>query len=279
MQRIVEVHGLPLAVTDRGSGDPVLFVHGMGLDQRMWNPQLDLVEASGRRAIAYDLRGHGRSAVPPTGYTVVDFTDEAMALLDALAIERADIVGLSLGGSIVARMAVRHPERIRSVTIIGSMACGYPALSPFIRTGGTSIMVADGTMDLETFREKRLESFLYAPTIADPVAGPLARQVLAEALQTTAVLTETTAERIAGWPSPTDWDRWIRPDRAVPALVMAGSMDDPTFQSFTRDSAALPRTITRIVDGSAHLANLSHRHVTDPLLLAHLDRPGVAAGA
>src|SRR5262245_47749542 len=107
----------------------------MGLDQRMWTPQLDLVARSGRRAISYDLRGHGRSAVPATGYTVVDFTDEAMALLDALGIERADIVGLSLGGSVVARMAVRHPERIRSVTIIGSMASGYPRLSPFIQTG------------------------------------------------------------------------------------------------------------------------------------------------
>jgi pimeloyl-ACP methyl ester carboxylesterase len=201
----------------------------------------------------------------------VDFTDEAMGVLDALGLERADIVGLSLGGSVVARMAVRHPERIRSVTIIGSMACGYPRLSPFIVGGGTSHLVADGTMDLDEFRVRRLDSFLYAPTIADPVAGPLAREVLADALRTTAVLTETTAERIRGWPSPTDWELWIAPDRAVPALVLAGSMDDPTFQGFTRESAALPRTRTAIVEGSAHLANISHPHIVDPLLLGHLD--------
>jgi pimeloyl-ACP methyl ester carboxylesterase len=276
MDRMVSVGGLPLRVVEVGAGDPVLFVHGMGFDHRQWLPQLETVAGSGRRAVAYDLRGHGHSAVPASGYRVVDFADEAMGLLDALELDRADIVGLSLGGSVVARMAVRWPDRIRSVTIIGSMACGYPKLTPFLQTGGTSVMVADGTMDLATFRQRRLASFLYAPTLADPVAGPLARPFMEEGLQTTAVLTETTAERIAGWPSPTDWDLWMQPD-GVPALVMAGSLDDLTFRSFTRDSAAREGTATAIVEGSAHLANLSHRVEVDRRLLAHLDRPGSAA--
>jgi pimeloyl-ACP methyl ester carboxylesterase len=183
-------------------------------------------------------------------------------------------VGLSLGGSVVARMAVRHPDRIRSVTIIGSMACGYPRMSPFMMVGATSSMVMDGSMDLETYRRKRMESFLYAPTLADPVAGPLAREALADALQTTAVLVETTRERIAGWPSPTDWDLWIDPDRPVPALVLAGSLDEPTFQAFTRETASLPRTRTAIIEGSAHLANISHAELVDLLLLEHLDAAG-----
>jgi pimeloyl-ACP methyl ester carboxylesterase len=279
MERTVEVLGVPLAVTEEGAGPPVLFVHGMGLDQRMWRPQVGPVAGSRRRAVTYDLRGHGRSGVPETGYRVVDFADEAVALLDALRIERADVVGLSLGGSVAARMAVRWPERLRSVTIIGSMASGYPRLSGFIVGGGTSALMADGRMDLETFRRERLGSFLYAPTLEDPVAGPLARQVLLEALRTPAVLVETTAERQAGWPSPTDWDLWAAPDRAVPALVMAGSLDDPTFQGFTRDSAALPRTRTAIVEGSAHLANMSHAPFVNRLLLAHLDAPGDAGAA
>jgi pimeloyl-ACP methyl ester carboxylesterase len=270
-QSVVEIGGVPLAVRDEGVGPAVLFVHGMGLDQRMWAPQIESVTRSGRRAIAYDLRGHGRSGVPADGYRVTDFTDEAFGLLDALGVGRAHIVGLSLGGSVVARMAVRRPDRIRSVTIIGSMASGYPTLTEFIRQGGTAAMVMDGRMDLETFRRERLDSFLYAPTLADPVAGPPARAILADALRTTAVLTETTIERLEGWPAPTDWDLWIDPARPVPALVMAGSMDDPTFQGFTRDSADLPRTRTAIVEGSAHLANMSHPHVVDPLLLEHLD--------
>lgn len=273
---VVEVLGVSLAVTDEGAGPLVLFVHGMGLDQRMWSPQLGPVTGSGRRAVAYDLRGHGRSGVPDTGYRVTDFTDEAFGLLDALGVERVHVVGLSLGGSVVARMAVRRPERILSVTIIGSMASGYPALTEFIRQGGTAAMVMGGRMDLETFRRARLDSFLYAPTLADPVAGPQAREILADALRTTAVLTETTLERIEGWPTPTDWDLWVDPARPVPALVMAGSLDDPTFQGFTRDSAALPRTRTAIVEGSAHLANMSHAHVVDPLLLRHLDEAELA---
>jgi 3-oxoadipate enol-lactonase len=271
MERVVDVLGVPIAVTDEGAGVPVVFVPGMGLDQRMWAPQVEPVVSSGRRVVLYDIRGHGRSGVPSSGYRVVDFADETVGLLDALAIERAHIVGLSLGGSVVARVAVRHPERIHSVTIIGSMACGYPRLSEFILKGGTAAMVMDGRMDLETYRRERLASFLYAPTLADPVAGPAAREVLLTALQTTTVLTETTLERIEGWPSPTDWDLWIDPERPVPALVMAGSLDDPSFQAFARESAALPRSGGTIVEGSAHLANMSHPHVVNPLLLEHLD--------
>ena len=271
MRRRVDVSGVSLAVTDEGTGPAVLFVHGMGLDQRMWAPQIGPVDA---------LRAAGDHVRPARPRRVRRARDRlsrdrlrgrGAGLLDALGIERAHIVGLSLGGSVVARLAVRHPERIRSVTVIGSMASGYPALTDFIKRGGTAALVMDGRMDLETYRRERLSSFLYAPTLADPVAGPLAREILAEALRTTAVLTETTAERIAGWPPPTDWDLWIDPDRPVPALVLAGSMDDPTFQGFARDSADLPRSHGAIVEGSAHLANMSHPHVVDPLLLEHLD--------
>jgi len=271
MERVVDVLGVPLAVTEVGTGPPVIFVPGMGLDQRMWAPQVGPVVAAEHRAIVYDLRGHGRSGVPATGYRVVDFADETVGLMDALGIERAHIVGLSLGGSVVARVAVRHPERVISVTIIGSMAAGYPGLTEFIRQGGTAALVMDGRMDLETYRRERLTSFLYAPTLADPVAGPAAREILLTALQTTAVLTETTDERIEGWPSPTDWDLWIDPDRPVPALVLAGSLDVPTFQAFARESAGLPRATGAIVEGSAHLANMSHAHVVNPMLLKHLD--------
>jgi 3-oxoadipate enol-lactonase len=274
MTHIVQVLGVPLAVTDGGAGPPVLLVHGMGLDQRMWQPQIEPLTASGRRVITYDLRGHGGSGIPATGYRVVDFASEAMALLDVLGIDRADLVGLSLGGSVVARLAVRHPERVRSVTIIGSMASGYRELSDFIKGGGTAALIDDGRMDLPTFRRERLSSFLYAPTLADPVVGSLARRILLEALRTTAVLTETTAERSTGWPEPTDWDLWIAPERTVPALVLAGSLDEPTFQRFTRDSAGLPRTRGSIIGGAAHLANMSHAHLVNPALLERLGATG-----
>jgi 3-oxoadipate enol-lactonase len=270
-----EVGGVRLAVTDAGGGGvPVLLVHGMGLDSRMWRPQLPVLAAHGYRAIAFDSRGHGRSDVPASGYTIVELAQESMGVLDALGIRQAHIVGLSMGGTVVARMAVRWPERITSVTVIGAMPCGYPRLSEWMREGATASMVMDGTMDLATYREQRISSFLYAPTLADPVAGPLAREVLADALRTTAVLRETTLERVAGWPRPTDWDLWVAPDRPVPALVMAGSLDEPTFRSFALDAPSLPRATGHIIEGSAHLANISHPDEVDRYLLAHLAAAG-----
>lgn len=274
--RVIEVEGIPLAVQSSGDGPPILLVAGMGLDHRMWSLQVPVLAASGRQVVTYDARGHGASGVPPTGYTVVDFAREAMGLLDALGIERCDILGVSMGGSIVARMAVRWPERIRSVAIIGSMPLGYPHLSDWMRQGATASMVMDGSMDLPTYRARRRDSFMYAPTLADPVAGPIAAEAMSDALQTLEVLRETTLERQAGWASPTDWDLWVETDRVVPALVMAGSLDEPTFQRFAHDAETLPRATGHIVDGAAHLANISHPDEVHRHLLAHLAAPGTA---
>ena len=272
-----EIDGVRLAIDDPGGDGPVvLLVPGMGLDSRMWRPQVPVLTAAGFRPITFDARGHGRSGVPDTGYTVVGFAAEAVGVLDALGVDRAHVVGLSMGGSVAARMAVRWPERFMSVTVIGAMPCGYPRLSDWMRQGATASMVMDGTMDLETYRRQRLSSFLYAPTLADPVAGPVALEALGDALRTIEVLRETTLERQAGWPAPTDWDLWIDPDRAVPALVMAGSLDEPTFQSFARDAMTLPRATGHIVEGSAHLANISHAGEVHRYLLAHLASPGSA---
>lgn len=271
----VEVAGIRLAVTDSGGdGTPVLLVHGMGLDQRMWRPQMGPLRTAGYRVITFDSRGHGRSEVPDSGYTVVAFAQEAIDLLDVMGIQRAHVIGLSMGGSVVARMAVRWPHRIATVTVIGAMPCGYPRLSDWMRQGATASMIMDGTMDLETYRQQRLSSFLYAPTLADPVVGPLAHEVLRDALRTIAVLRETTLERARGWPDPTDWDLWLEPDRRVLALVMAGSLDEPTFQSFALDACGLPRATGVIVEGSAHLANISHAAVVDPLIAAHIAAGG-----
>jgi pimeloyl-ACP methyl ester carboxylesterase len=271
------IGGLPLHVVDQGTGPPVLLVHGMGLDQRMWEPQVGALVDAGHRVIRYDARGHGRSAVPATGYALEFMQQEALGVLDALAVDRCDVVGLSMGGSIAAHLAVRHPARVRTVTVLSSMASGYPDLSPFVGAGGTAHLL-DAGIDLPAFREQRLANPLFAETLEDPVAGPPLRQILLEALQSTAVLTELADERRRGWPAPTDWDLWIAPDRPVPALVMAGALDDATFTGFTRDSAELPRTRAVLVPNARHMCNMSHPELVNRELLALLDcdRDGAA---
>lgn len=101
----------------------VVFVHGLGTDS-LASFYLTLaapVSAAGIDILAYDLRGHGKTGQPPTGYTVGHFADDLLGLLDALAVERpVHLVGNSFGGTLAFAIASAHPDRVASVVSIES---------------------------------------------------------------------------------------------------------------------------------------------------------------
>jgi pimeloyl-ACP methyl ester carboxylesterase len=109
-------------ISDGGHGSalPVLFVHGNGANLTQWQAQLDHVRQS-RRAVALDLRGMGKSAVPPNGdYSIEAMASDVAAVADALHLERFIIVGHSYGGGVVAAYAATHPERVAAVVYADS---------------------------------------------------------------------------------------------------------------------------------------------------------------
>jgi 3-oxoadipate enol-lactonase len=101
------------------SGPPVLLVHALGLDWRMWEPVMSEL-ATGRRVFAYDIRGHGHAAGSPVPFTMDDTAADLVGVLDALGLERAHVVGLSYGGGIAQTAAVRHPERFASLALLAT---------------------------------------------------------------------------------------------------------------------------------------------------------------
>jgi pimeloyl-ACP methyl ester carboxylesterase len=114
----VELHVAQAGPTD---GVPVLLVHGFTDSWFSWTPVLERLPA-GVRAIVPTQRGHGDSERPVCCYRVGDFTRDAVALLDALGIERAHVVGHSMGGLIAQRIAIDSPERVDRLVIIGAAA-------------------------------------------------------------------------------------------------------------------------------------------------------------
>ncbi|MGH2457537.1 MAG: alpha/beta fold hydrolase, partial [Chloroflexota bacterium] len=82
-----------------GNGPPLVLIHALGLDHRLWEPQVAPL-GSGFDVISYDVRGHGASDVPPGPYTMRDFAEDLAGLLDALGVEVAHLVGISMGGMI-----------------------------------------------------------------------------------------------------------------------------------------------------------------------------------
>ena len=114
-----------LNVEETGEGFPVLFIHEFAGDHRSWEPQ---VRAFSRRyrCVTYDARGYPPSDVPddPAAYSQQRAVDDAIAVLDGLGVDRAHVVGLSMGGFTTLHLGLRHPDRARSLVVAG---CGYGA--------------------------------------------------------------------------------------------------------------------------------------------------------
>src|SRR3990170_1232221 len=101
------------------AGDPpaTLLLHGIGNYGRYWDFFADAV-AGRLRLVATDARGHGESGRPADGYTPDEFIADALAVLDALAIERALVVGHSMGGTHAIRLAAAHPDRVERLVVV-----------------------------------------------------------------------------------------------------------------------------------------------------------------
>jgi pimeloyl-ACP methyl ester carboxylesterase len=117
--RDVQLPGVRLHVAEAGAGDPVLLLHGWPQHWWEWRRVIPLL-AGDHRLIAPDNRGFGWSEAPGSGYDPPTFAADAVALLDALGIERAFVIGHDWGGFSSLLLALDHPERIRAVLAVST---------------------------------------------------------------------------------------------------------------------------------------------------------------
>ena len=110
---------------DEGTGPEVLLIHGVGSDLESWGGVLSRLSSS-RRYIRYDLRGHGSSYRTPGPYSLSDFVEDAVALLDHLGVAKVSVIGFSLGGLIAQALSLAHPQRVRCLTLISTVAGRTP---------------------------------------------------------------------------------------------------------------------------------------------------------
>src|SRR5262245_10831271 len=124
----VRTRTVALHATQMGDGEPLVLTHGLGSNQAFWYFRIAPRLAARYRVTLYDLRGHGGSEGPDSGYTTRDLAGDLEALMDALGIASVHLVGHSFGGAVSLHFAALHPGRVRSLTLVDSR---LHALQPF----------------------------------------------------------------------------------------------------------------------------------------------------
>jgi 3-oxoadipate enol-lactonase len=248
-----------------GTGDPVVLIHGLGLDASMWDPQWPVLRRE-FRAIRYDLRGFGGSTAPQAPYS---HSDDLLGLLDFLGARPAHVVGLSMGGRLALRFALDHPQAVKSLTLVDSALEGHSWTRGWTQAMN-AIVAAAGSGGPEAAKQLWLTHDLFAPAQRDPrLAATLAAMV----------------ERYSAW-------HWTNADPVrrsaspasealstlrCPTLVMVGELDLPDFTAVARRLAAeIPHATLHVISGVGHMANMEAPAAVNELLLAHLH---AAAGA
>ena len=261
----VVVPGSTIFYESSGTGDPVVLLHGGNLDRRMWDTEFSALRSS-YRVIRYDARGYGKSGPPDTAFQA---HEDLRILLDALHVDSASLIGLSLGGRIAIDFALTYPDRVRR------MVLAAPGIS-----GGTWAESGD-TAWLPTARKAAAEK--------DSVG--VARAWLGSAYIRTALRDSTRArwvESIALSQAPF-WGAMIRHgdletkadppaagrlrDLAPPILLVVGSDDTPFIQDVSRAIAREAPRVRRVdLPGVGHMVNLEAQEQFLSLIREFLSR-------
>jgi 3-oxoadipate enol-lactonase len=246
---IAKIGSLDFYYEEHGAGEPVLLIMGLAADSTAWMFQVPEF-AEKYRTIVFDNRGVGRSSKPAGPYSIHEMADDAAGLLDVLHVQRAHVVGVSMGGMIAQELALRHPERVHGLVL----ACTFPEPDADIernrhfsvqKLGGS--ISADGEVQIDlkavnpmdflqhllpmVFNQEFIATEL--PKLLQVFSGALQYGFSMEAIlgQVAAVMSHKATDRLAHITAPTlvitgDADRLIPPAnsdiiaRAIPGAKL-----------------------------------------------------------
>lgn len=201
-------NGVDLWVEQEGRGDDVLFISGLADEGACWVDQVAGLKDR-YRITTFDNRGVGRSSTPDGPFRIADFGADTAALMDALRIERAHVVGSSMGGAIAQELTLAHPDRIASLVLNGTWCRGDRFLHEIFRNWMWSAQKADSirdflvTVNLWCFAPRIWNEGTMDEWIAAAEASPYAQSVDAFCRSAQALIEHDSADRIAAVNSPT----------------------------------------------------------------------------
>ncbi len=238
----------PTAYTVAGQGEPVVLVHGVGMDQASWAPQVaDL--ARDFTVVTCDMLGHGGSDLPPADVTLADYARQLADLLDHLGLPAAGVVGHSMGALVALEFALAHPGRTRRVAALNAV---------FQRSAAQREAAVARAQSLDGVTVPPVEATL-ARWFDDPPPAHLAAVAgeVRQALLRVQPLGYARTYRLFATSDAVHAQRL--PGLQPPALFMTGEFDPNSTPAMSEAMARLaPRAQLDIVAGARHMMNLTH---------------------
>lgn len=242
---LVRANGLEIAYERVGEGPPLIFVHGGAEDGRVWQPQLAAL-ANEFTVVAWDEPGAGSSSDVPAGFGLVDYAHCLAALIEAIALGPAHVVGLSWGGTVVQELYRHHPELVATLILVDTYA-GWKGSLPEeevrARVEGVRQMLAAPAEEFDPTYPG-----LFAgdpPAEFAPLLEQMAANVRRESLRTE-VLVMAEADQ-----------RDLLPRIAVPTLLIWGEQDMRSPLSVARTfEQAIPDARLVVLPDCGHVSNL-----------------------
>jgi pimeloyl-ACP methyl ester carboxylesterase len=263
------VNGTQLYYETLGEGHPLVLIHGGYMDRRMWDDQFDAF-AQRYRVIRYDVRGFGKSELPPVPYAD---RQDLFDLLKYLGIEKTYLLGLSLGGVIAIDFTLDYPDMVDALILVGSPVPGFPIELLYTeeqleqqRSRWAAFEEAIQERNIPAMVDALMEDPTLVPSSNYPAARQRVRNNLAE-YSFAWVLDPAPKQDL----DPPAYERLA--EIHVPTLIMLGAQDDPRL---FKDADKLERDImgaSRVMIAEAHhMPNMEKPKEFNATVLDFLDK-------
>ena len=250
-------------VTGKPGATPVLMIQGLGASKNAWNLQR-IAMATRFRIISFDNRGAGRSDKPTVPFTLEQMAEDAIAVLDAAGVETAHVVGASMGGVISQIVAVKHPHRVRSLTLVCTACRNHPwrqeLLQSWAKTAADKGMIEVGKEAAQWVMSPRsFRRLVPAFTWMGPLAALRPRHSFVSQIDAILNTREDLVDQLSTITAPT--------------MVIVGNQDILTPRGDSEEIAErIPNAELVVISGAAHGLMMEHSTTFNKILIEFLKR-------
>jgi pimeloyl-ACP methyl ester carboxylesterase len=278
MARMVSADGVSLYVEESGRGHPILFIHEFAGNQRSWMRQVDHF-SRGFRCITFSARGYPPSDVPTelANYSQDRAVSDAIDVLDALSVEQAHVVGLSMGGFCALHLGLRHPHRVTALVVASVGYGAHPDRQATFREECEDMAATILANGLPEFAQRYALGPARIPLrIKDPLGWAEFVSVLAGNSGVGMAMTMRGVQKAR--PSLYDLTAELR-QLTIPTLLLVGEEDPESIAPSAMLQQTLPSATLSLLPATGHTLNLEDPDVFNALVeefLTAVARPASA---